>query len=43
MLMEEGLDPGDILGLSYLKIDSETMIDKLFYDLSNIALILVIL
>ncbi len=37
MLMEEGLDSGDILGLSYLKIDDETMIDKLFYDLSNIA------
>lgn len=37
MLMEEGLDSGDILGLSYLKIDDETMIDKLFFDLSNIA------
>ena len=37
MLMEEGLDSGDVLGLSYLKIDDETMIDKLFFDLSNIA------
>ncbi len=37
MLMEEGLDSGDILGLSYLKIDETTMIDKLFYDLSNLA------
>ncbi len=37
MLMEEGLDTGDILGFSYFKLDEEIKVDKLFEKLSNMA------
>jgi methionyl-tRNA formyltransferase len=37
MLMEEGLDTGDILGFSYFKLDKEIKVDKLFEKLSNMA------
>ena len=37
MLMEEGLDIGDILGFSYFKLDEHIRVDKLFDELSTIA------
>jgi len=37
MLMEEGLDTGDILGFSYLKLDEHMRVDKLFEELSKMA------
>jgi methionyl-tRNA formyltransferase len=37
MLMEEGLDTGDILGFSYFKLDNHIKVDKLFAQLSIIA------
>jgi len=37
MLMEEGLDSGDILGLQYLKITQTMEVEEAFYKLSQIA------
>ncbi len=37
MLMEEGLDSGDILAFSYLKITPTMDVSEAFYELSNIA------
>ena len=37
MLMEEGLDTGDILGFTYFKLDDHIKVDKLFDKLSNMA------
>jgi len=37
MLMEEGLDTGDILGFSYFKLDQHIKVDKLFDELSVMA------
>ncbi len=37
MLMEEGLDCGDILGYSYLKNDKNILVDEAFNELSNLA------
>lgn len=37
MMMEEGLDSGDILALQYQKIDHDTKVDQLFDQLSHIA------
>ncbi len=37
MLMEEGLDTGDILGFKYLKIDSSMLVANAFEELSKIA------
>lgn len=37
MLMEEGLDTGDILGLDYLKITPTMLVDEAFNQLSHIA------
>ncbi len=37
MLMEEGLDSGDILGLQYLKITQKMEVSEAFSKLSNIA------
>jgi len=37
MLMEEGLDTGDILGFSYFKLDNHIKVDKLFEKLSIMA------
>ena len=37
MLMEEGLDTGDILGFSYFKLDEYIKVDKLFEELSVMA------
>ena len=37
MLMEEGLDTGDILGFSYFKLDGHIKVDKLFEQLSIMA------
>ncbi len=37
MLMEEGLDTGDILGFSYFKLDEHIKVDRLFEELSTIA------
>ncbi len=37
MLMEEGLDSGDILGLQYLKITSDMEVSEAFSKLSEIA------
>ena len=37
MLMEEGLDTGDILGFSYFKLDEHIKVDKLFEKLSTMA------
>lgn len=37
MLMEEGLDTGDMLGFSYLKLDEHIKVDKLFAKLSQMA------
>lgn len=42
MLMEEGLDTGDILGLEYLKITPTMLVDQAFYKLSQIAATLTI-
>ena len=37
MLMEEGLDTGDILGFSYFKLDEHIKVDRLFEELSTMA------
>ncbi len=37
MLMEEGLDTGDILGFSYFKLDAHIKVDELFEKLSSMA------
>lgn len=37
MLMEEGLDSGDVLGLQYLKITSTMQVSEAFEELSKIA------
>ena len=37
MLMDEGLDSGDILGLKYIKINQDTLVTDLFDKLSDIA------
>lgn len=37
MLMEEGLDCGDILGFSYCKLDKDKKVDVLFEELSFLA------
>ena len=37
MLMEEGLDTGDILGFSYFKLDEYIKVDRLFEELSTMA------
>lgn len=37
MLMEEGLDTGDMLGFSYLELDGHIKVDKLFAELSDMA------
>lgn len=37
MFMEEGLDCGDMLGFSYLKLDEDTKVDTLFEKLSFLA------
>ncbi|HKM19581.1 MAG TPA: methionyl-tRNA formyltransferase, partial [Aliarcobacter sp.] len=37
MLMEEGLDCGDILGYSYFKNDKNILVDEAFSELSNLA------
>ena len=37
MLMEEGLDTGDILGFSYFKLDENIRVDALFEKLSSMA------
>lgn len=37
MLMEEGLDSGDILGISYLKLEENMLVDEVFEKLSKIA------
>ena len=37
MLMEKGLDTGDILGFSYFKLDEHIKVDKLFEKLSKMA------
>ncbi|HIP44273.1 MAG TPA: methionyl-tRNA formyltransferase, partial [Sulfurospirillum arcachonense] len=37
MLMEEGLDTGDILGFSYFKLNEHIKVDKLFEQLSIMA------
>ncbi|WP_024953846.1 methionyl-tRNA formyltransferase [Sulfurospirillum arcachonense] len=37
MLMEEGLDTGDILGFTYLELDEHMKVDKLFETLSDMA------
>ncbi|PPK60853.1 methionyl-tRNA formyltransferase [Malaciobacter marinus] len=37
MLMEEGLDSGDILGIQYLKLTETMLVDEVFNKLSNIA------
>lgn len=37
MLMEEGLDSGDVLGFQYLKITSTMEVSEAFYKLSQIA------
>jgi methionyl-tRNA formyltransferase len=37
MLMEEGLDTGDILGFSYFKLDEHIKVDRLFEKLSTMA------
>lgn len=41
MLMEKGLDTGDILGLSYVKVENKK-VDELFYELSQVASLLTI-
>ncbi len=42
MMMEEGLDSGDILGLKYLELGLETDVEELFKTLSQIAAELII-
>ena len=42
MLMDEGLDSGDILGLKYIKIDHNTLVTDLFDKLSDVASLLTI-
>ena len=42
MLMEEGLDTGDILGLEYLKITPTMLVDEAFNELSELAALLTI-
>ncbi len=42
MLMEEGLDTGDILGLKYLKVTSSMLVEEAFAELSKIAAALTI-
>lgn len=37
MMMEEGLDTGDMLGFSYVKLDENTTSEELFETLSNVA------
>jgi methionyl-tRNA formyltransferase len=37
MLMEEGLDSGDILGFSYIKLDENILVGELFDKLSKMA------
>lgn len=37
MLMDEGLDSGDILGLKYIKIGNDTVVAELFDRLSKVA------
>lgn len=37
MLMEEGLDSGDILGLKYFKIPQNMEVEELFSELSTVA------
>jgi len=37
MLMEEGLDTGDILSFSYLELNKDTNVEKLFEELSTLA------
>jgi methionyl-tRNA formyltransferase len=37
MLMEAGLDTGDILGLSYIELDKSIKVDKLFDELATMA------
>ncbi len=37
MLMDVGLDSGDILGLKYIEIESDMIVNKLFDELSQIA------
>ena len=37
MLMDEGLDSGDILALKYVKIEKETVVEELFNSLSGAA------
>jgi len=37
MLMEEGLDTGDLLGFSYFKLDENVKVDTLFEKLSTMA------
>lgn len=37
MLMEEGLDTGDMLGYSYLELDEKIKVDELFTKLSQMA------
>jgi len=37
MLMEEGLDTGDMLGFSYIELDKNIKVDKLFEELSIMA------
>lgn len=43
MLMEEGLDSGDILGFKYLELGSDTDVEELFTLLSDVAADLIIL
>ena len=42
MLMEEGLDCGNILGYSYFKNDKNILVDEAFNELSNLAAKLII-
>jgi methionyl-tRNA formyltransferase len=37
MLMEEGLDSGDILGLKYFRVPKDMLVQELFAKLSNLA------
>ena len=37
MLMEEGLDTGDILAIETLVVEKDTMVEKLFEDLTELA------
>lgn len=43
MLMEEGLDSGDILGFKYLELGNDTDVEELFTLLSDVAADLIIL